>query len=174
MYHLLSVDFLCSQKKLHICKTAAGLYHSHNEKQDEQGKSYRLYRTVDIYNHSPNAAALEVLRRGRDELPYFSEFLIPSFKGVLKVLNNPVIAHKSAPPSKKLWVSLKQSRDTLFLASVSQSARNQGKDFLCEGDDNAARQSQKGVCSLRRIVRFQAQSHLNNTEAEQDKTDCTN
>ena len=88
--------------EIDLCKTAAGLYHSHNEKQDEQGKSYRLYRTVDIYNHSPNAAALEVLRRGRDELPYFSEFFIPSFKGVLKVLNNPVIAHKSAPPSKKI------------------------------------------------------------------------
>lgn len=80
--------------ELHICKAAAGLYHSHNEKQDEQGKSYRLNSRVDIYNHSPNATALEC---GRNELPYFSEFFIPSFKGVLKVLNNPVISHKSAP-----------------------------------------------------------------------------
>ena len=49
------------------------------------------YAAVDIDNDRPYPAAFEVLRRSRNELPYLSEFFIPSFEGVLEILNYPVI-----------------------------------------------------------------------------------
>ena len=45
--------------------------------------------------------------------------------------------------------------------------------ILCKGDDDTACKGKEAVGSLRRIVGFQGKTDLNNTEAEQDKSDCT-
>ena len=50
---------------------------------------------------------------------------------------------------------------------------NESEDFLCKGDDDTACKGKEAVGSLRRIVRFQGKTDLNNTEAEQEKSDCT-
>src|SRR5699024_2754027 len=75
---------------LNFRKTAASAYHTYYKKQHKQGKTNRLYRTVDIDNYSPYTSAFKILRRSCNKLPNFSKFLIPSFKGVLEILNNPV------------------------------------------------------------------------------------
>ena len=44
-------------------------------------------------NNLPDIPALKVLRCSCDECPYFRQFFIPSFKGIFKILNYPVITH---------------------------------------------------------------------------------
>lgn len=51
---------------------------------------------------------------------------------------------------------------------------NEVQDFLRKGDDDAACQSQETVGALRRVVGLEAETDLNDTPAEQDKTDRTN
>ena len=63
-----------------VLQTIRRFHHADNKEQNEQGKPYRLYRTVDIDNHIPNRAALELLGRLRNKLPYLSKFVVPSFK----------------------------------------------------------------------------------------------
>ena len=45
------------------------------------------------------------------------------------------------------------------------------KDFLREGDDDAAGKGQKAVGTLRRVVALERETDLHNAPAEQDKTD---
>ena len=51
-------------------KRAAGAHNADHKEQNQQGKTYRLYRTVNIDNHIPNRAALKLCGRLRDKLPY--------------------------------------------------------------------------------------------------------
>ena len=53
-----------------------------------------------------------------------------------------------------------------------KSTGDQGQDFFGKGNDDAAGNRQHTVCSLRRVVRLQAETKLQNAEAEQDNTDC--
>lgn len=52
-------------------------------------------------------------------------------------------------------------------------ACDKSKDFFCESNDDTSGKSKKTVCSLRRVVGLQRKSDLHDTEAEQDKSDCT-
>lgn len=52
-------------------------------------------------------------------------------------------------------------------------ARNEIKDFLCKRYNYTTRKCEKTVCSLRRIVGLQRKTDLNDTKAEQNKTDST-
>ena len=54
------------------------------------------------------------------------------------------------------------------------SAGDQRQDLLGERNDNAARNSQDAVRALRRIVRLERQTDLQNAEAEQDQADRAN
>ena len=63
--------------ELHIHKAAAGLDHAHNKEQHQKGIGYRLQCPVDIYNGSPDAAALKILRGLREYLPYLRQLFIP-------------------------------------------------------------------------------------------------
>lgn len=45
--------------------------------------------------------------------------------------------------------------------------------LFCECDNNASREGQKTVSSLRGVVGFERKTNLYNTEAEQDKTDSS-
>lgn len=65
------------------------------ETYDLSGKSDCLNRSVDIHNDAPYSAALELLRACRYERPDFRQLVIPCFKGIFKVLNNPVITQSS-------------------------------------------------------------------------------
>ena len=76
---------------LNIAEAAAGAYHTDHKKQHQKRKTNRLHSAVDIDNDRPYPAAFEILRCSRNELPYLSEFFIPSFEGVLEILNYPVI-----------------------------------------------------------------------------------
>ena len=50
-------------------------------------------------------------------------------------------------------------------------AGDQGQNFLGEGDDDAACQSEEAVGTLRGIVGLQGQTNLDNAPAQQDQTD---
>ena len=76
---------------LDITEAAAGAYHTDHKKQHQKRKTNRLHSAVDIDNDRPYPTAFEALRRSCDELPYLSEFFIPSFEGILEILNYPVI-----------------------------------------------------------------------------------
>ena len=52
-------------------------------------------------------------------------------------------------------------------------ACDKSKDFFCESNDDTSGKSKKTVCSLGRVVGLQRKSDLHDTEAEQDKSDCT-
>ena len=52
-------------------------------------------------------------------------------------------------------------------------ARNQSEDFFRKNDNDTARQRQKSVRTLRRIVGFQGKTYLNDTKTEQDQTNRT-
>ena len=54
------------------------------------------------------------------------------------------------------------------------STRNERQNFFCKGDDNTAGNGKKTVSALGRIVAFQRQTDLHNTEAEQDQADGAN
>ena len=54
------------------------------------------------------------------------------------------------------------------------SAGDQRQDLLGECNDDAARNSQDAVRALRRIVRLERQTDLQNAEAEQDQADRAN
>ena len=54
------------------------------------------------------------------------------------------------------------------------SARDERQDFFCKGDDNTARDSKETVGSLGRVVRFERETDLHDTEAKQNKTDGAN
>ena len=50
-------------------------------------------------------------------------------------------------------------------------AGDQRQDLLGERNDDAARDGQNAVCALRRIVRLERQTDLQNAKAEQDQAD---
>ena len=54
------------------------------------------------------------------------------------------------------------------------SAGDQRQNLLGERNDDAARDGQNAVCALRRIVRLERQTDLQNAEAEQDQADSAN
>ena len=54
------------------------------------------------------------------------------------------------------------------------SAGDQRQDLLGERNDDTARNSQNAVCALRRIVRLERQTDLQNAKAEQDQADRAN
>ena len=54
------------------------------------------------------------------------------------------------------------------------SAGDQRQDLLGECNDDAARDGQDAVCALRRIVRLEGQTDLQNAKAEQDQADGAN
>ena len=54
------------------------------------------------------------------------------------------------------------------------SARDERQDLFCKGDNDTARDGKEAVSSLRRVVRFERETDLHDTEAEQDKTDGAN
>ena len=54
-----------------FCKRAAGFHHADHKEKHKQCKSDSLYCAVNIYDYIPNCAALELLWRLGDELPYF-------------------------------------------------------------------------------------------------------
>ena len=54
------------------------------------------------------------------------------------------------------------------------SAGDQRQDLLGECNDDAARDGQDAVCALRRIVRLERQTDLQNAKAEQDQADRAN
>ena len=78
-------------------------YHTDHKKQHQERKTNRLHSAVDIDNDRPDPAALEILRCSRNELPYLSEFFIPSFEGVLEILNYPVITQFRRLGSSEMW-----------------------------------------------------------------------
>ena len=54
------------------------------------------------------------------------------------------------------------------------STHDEVQDFLRKGDDDAACQSQETVGTLRRVVRLERQTDLNDTPAEQEEADRAN
>lgn len=57
---------------------------------------------------------------------------------------------------------------------VRLSSRNERQNFFCKGDDNTAGNGKETVGSLRRVVAFERETDLHDTESEQDQTDGTN
>ena len=51
------------------------------------------------------------------------------------------------------------------------SARDKIENLFCKGDDNAARDGEKAVGSLRRVVAFKRETDLHDAESEKDQTD---
>lgn len=56
---------------------------------------------------------------------------------------------------------------------VMKSTGDQRQDLFGKGNDDATGNRQHAVCSLRRIMRLQAETELQDAEAEQDDTDRT-
>ena len=150
---------MCSLMEVDLCKVTAGTHHAYDEKQHEQGKPDSLQRTVDIYNHIPYRTALELLWGLGNELPYFSQLLIPSIQGVLQVLYDPVIRH-STTSLLKLGISGSPRSDLpdmlcLLSSGYGELACDEGQNLLCKGNDYATCKGQKAVRSLGRVVGFE-------------------
>ena len=59
-------------RPLDLPKRGGGLEHAHSEKQHQQAIANALHGVVNVYDHVPNVAALEVLRGLRQQRPQFS------------------------------------------------------------------------------------------------------
>ena len=57
--------------------------------------------------------------------------------------------------------------------TYKESAGNHGQDFLGEGDDDAAGQSQEAIGTLTGIVGLEGEAHLHDAPAQQDQADGT-
>ena len=57
--------------------------------------------------------------------------------------------------------------------SDNRSAYDKVQDFLCEGDNDAARKGQETIGTLRRVVALKRHADLHDAPAENDKTDST-
>jgi hypothetical protein len=54
------------------------------------------------------------------------------------------------------------------------SANDKVKDFLCEGDDDATRESKKTIGTLRRVMGLKGKANLNDTPSKQDEANSAN
>ena len=52
-------------------------------------------------------------------------------------------------------------------------AGDKSQDFLCEGDDDTTCKSQETVRTLGRIVALKGETHLDDTPAQENETDCS-
>ena len=68
---------LISLTMIQFRKTAHGFNHAHHKKQNQQGVAHGLQPVVDVDNHGPYPAALEVLRAGGDQRPDLRQFVVP-------------------------------------------------------------------------------------------------
>ncbi len=59
-------------RPLDLPERGGGLEHAHSEKQHQQAIANALHGAVNVYDHVPNVAALEVLRGLRQQRPQFS------------------------------------------------------------------------------------------------------
>ena len=73
-------------------KRAAGLYNADHKEQHKQCVAYGFQRSVYAQNNAPYPAALEVLWRLGDYLPYLLQFIVPNVKRVNYVVYYPVAA----------------------------------------------------------------------------------
>ena len=108
---------------------------------------------MDGLNDSPNSATLEVLRGYGQKVPHLTELPVPDRKGIIEKIYNNVFDIKSPP-----W-AVRWNRPFLLRHA------DQREDFLREKHHNAARQGEKTLASLGRIVALDGQTHLYNTPA---------
>ena len=110
------------------------LHNPHQEKQNQKRIPDRFERPVDIHHHIPDRPALKRFRRLRQKPPDLIQLVVPGAEGVSDVLYDPVVRHPAASAS---------------------STGNQGQNFFCKGDDDAACERQKAVCPLAWVMAFE-------------------
>ena len=81
---------IISLTELYFRETAAGFDHTHHEEQHQQGIANGFQTAVDIDDHGPHPAALEILRAGGDQRPELRQFVVPGGQSGVQVVYDPV------------------------------------------------------------------------------------
>ena len=82
-------------RPLKVTKTGRTAENANGEEQHQQPVADGLHPAVDIYDGLPDGAALEGLRRFRQQRPHLRHFVIPCRKCVGQVFRDPIIVHVS-------------------------------------------------------------------------------
>ena len=83
---------------LHLTERRGRLKDAHRKEQHEQSIPDTLQRGVDLDDQRPNVAALEALRRGRQQRPNLGKFAVPAIQRIFQCSYDPVIADRKSPP----------------------------------------------------------------------------
>lgn len=83
-------------------KTAAGLNDAYDKKENEERKPDCLQRSVYVLDDRLYGAAPEFRWGFSNKPPYFGQFIVPCFKGVLEVADDPVVTFHSKITSQRL------------------------------------------------------------------------
>ena len=82
--------YIISLTEFYFREATHGFDHAHHEKQHQQGIPHGLQAVVDVYDHGPHPAALEIFRAGGDQRPDLRQLIIPGGQGGVQVVHDPV------------------------------------------------------------------------------------
>ena len=83
---------------LHLTERRGRLKDAHRKEQHEQSVPDTLQRGIDLDDQRPDVAALEALRRGRQQRPYLGLSAVPGIQRIFQCSYDPVIADRKSPP----------------------------------------------------------------------------
>ena len=106
--HAMSYGGLCTQEAhkmpqgkfgpLHLTERRGRLKDAHRKEQHEQSVPDTLQRGIDLDDQRPDVAALEALRRGRQQRPNLGQSAVPAIQRIFQCSYDPVIADRKSPP----------------------------------------------------------------------------
>ena len=80
-------------RALEVPKAGGALEDAHGEKQNQKAVADAHHGGVDAGDGCPNVAALEALRRLRQQDPYLGQFAVPVRQGAFQDAYDPVVAN---------------------------------------------------------------------------------
>ncbi len=80
-------------RALEVPKAGGALEDAHGEEQDQEAVADAHHGGVDAGDGGPNIAALEALRRLRQQGPYLGQLTVPVRQGAFQDAYDPVVAN---------------------------------------------------------------------------------
>lgn len=81
---------------LHLTERRGRLKDAHRKEQHEQSVPDTLQRGIDLDDQRPDVAALEALRRGRQQRPNLGKSAVPAIQRIFQCSYDPVIADRKS------------------------------------------------------------------------------
>ena len=78
---------------LEVPKAGAAAEDADGQKQHQQTVTNTLHSSVDGLDRLPDGAALKCLGRLGQQRPHLRQLVVPYAKGIVKVVNDPVVVH---------------------------------------------------------------------------------